>query len=228
MSRASRFDKLEGEREGGGEKRATGASLERFGAEPELSPRAPQADPMAPEHGAQRLQRFEEDGNQGLGLDRDPLASLPMLECPSCATACGKFETACHGCGASLTSEAARAHNLKRLEALQAERAVGLEAEREKRELAFVETETRNLQRETAARQMAQELREDLTGESESRTRRLLPKLAVGALGLALAVFGKGGGAVVGGLLLLVGVMTLLPRWVWLKLGQKARWRDRD
>lgn len=229
MSRSSRFSKLEGEREGGDEKPSTGASLERFGAEPELTGRAEPVDPMAPAHGAERLQRFEADGTEGLGLDRDPLALLPMLQCPACGTDCGKFELHCHGCRASLRTPEAHAHNLKRLEALQAERAAEVVVDREKLEEKLLDAELRGAQARLAEHGMAKELRESYSGESTSSQHSALKWWGAIAVALLIAVFARGSGvkaiaAIVFGVLLL----TRLPRGVWLKLGQKARRRDRD
>lgn len=221
MSRSSRFSKLETEREGGEQRPSSGASLERFGAEPELGPRPEPVDAIAPQHGAERLRRFEDDGADGLGLDRDPLARLPMLQCPGCGASCGKFELRCHGCQSSLTTPEARAHNFKRLEALLAEREADLELEREKRREEQVDAELRALQARSIEGGFEQ-LRE---GEPGARKQWLLLRLAVGAIALGLAVLGHGGLSAVGWLILGLVGMTFIPQRVWLKLGEKTRRR---
>ena len=210
-------------------KPSTGASLDRFGAEPELTARAEPVDPMAPAHGAERMQLFEADGAEGLGLDRDPLALLPMLQCPACGTDCGKFELLCHGCSASLRTPAAHAHNLKRLEALQTERAAAVVEDRKTLEERLIDAELLGVQARLAEHGMAKELRESYSGESTSSRHSALKWWAVIAVALLIAVLARGSGvkaiaATVFGVLLL----TRLPRGVWLKLGQKARIRDRD
>ncbi len=228
MSRQSRFEKLEEAREADESQPASGASLERFGAEPELSPRAAPADPMAPEHGAERLQRFEEDGADGLGLDRDPLAALPMLQCLACGTDCGKFETVCHRCGVSLTSAEARAHNGKRLVALEAEKAAGREAERQQYEQDGVDGQLRMLERMGHERDLAAELHENYSGDSQERTRGRLWRL--GGSGTALLLGGLTHGGLSALMFVIAGALalSLLPKSAWLRLGQKVRFRDRD
>jgi hypothetical protein len=222
VSRQSRFSKLEGEREGGGEKPASGASLERFASEPELGPRTAPADAMAPEHGSERLQRFEEDGALGLGLDRDPLAALPMLQCPACGIACGKYETQCHGCQASLTTAEARAHNLKRLEALQLERSAEQEAVRQKRHDQQLELEQQRLQDQASVSSGGD------AAYAPLRNTWLFRKLGFAACSLALAIFGRGWLSGLGIILFAIMVMTLIPQAVWMRLTQKVRFRDRD
>jgi hypothetical protein len=225
VSRSSRFSKLEGDRPSEDDKPATGASLERFAAEPELGARVDPVDRLAPEHGAERLQRFEAGGNEGLGLDRDPLAKLPMLECPRCKTQCGKFETTCHGCQTSLTTAEARDHNLRRLESLKAEQAVSLEAERDKREQELIDAELGRMQVRAAEHGMAQDLRDTFSLETRKSAGRkwwaatwiaLATGLLVHSTGLKVAMFG----------LFAVLLMSRLPRSVWTYLGQKARPRE--
>ena len=225
MSRQSRFDKLEGEREGGEAAASSGASLERFAAEPEMSARAEPVDPMAPEHGAERLQRFEADGSDGLGLDRDPLAALPMLECVACKTACGKFEGVCHSCRTSLTSPEARAHNLARAEARNAERALSQAQNREKLRVQLDEAEQTAAQERAAQLGMARELGAKFSGSPD-------PSGATWGWWLAIAAFfglfllsSRFGFKVLFFSLAAVCLMTRVPRAVWLKLGQQARGR---
>lgn len=223
----SRFDKLEGEREES-EPTSSGASLERFSAEPELSERAEPVDPMQPLLGAERLQRFDTDGAQGLRLDRDPLAALPMLQCPACGAECGKFEAQCHQCRASLESPEARAHNLKRLEAFQTQTAATQRAGRDRLEAQQLDAPVRALEKSAAAQAMARELFESYSDHEG----RLLG--AAWQWWVAAGVFfGLAGVAPWLGLKLLaialgmICVLTRVPRRAWARLGQSARSRDR-
>ncbi len=229
MSRSSRFTRLETEREPTPDSTpASGASLERFAPEPDLAPHPDPADPMAPLPGSQRLQRFEEDGAQGLGLDRDPLAALAMLQCPSCGIDCGKFETRCHGCTGSLTTPLAREHNLLRVEALKAELEVALESDRERREQALHEGELLAQQTKAAERGMALELHDKFSGKSIVRNKVALLVWGAMAFALLVGVVARGIGpkilALTGFTLLL---LTRIPPDLWRKLLQKARRRDR-
>lgn len=217
MTTKSRFDKLEVEG-AHAEAPATGASMERFAAEPELGTRAPRVDQAQPTQDEQRLQRFDADGADGLGLDRDPLAALPMLECPACKSACGKFELQCHACQASLTTDAARAHNLQRLTELTASRAQELDADRERLRVHLDEAELQRMQRSAAERGMARELGEKFSGA------RWWVSIACF---YGLALLGPGFGFKL--LMFLLGTVVLLaqlsPR-VWLKLGENVKtWR---
>lgn len=170
-----------------------------------------------------RFNRFDADGADGLGLDRDPLAKLPMLQCPACQTDCGKFETACSRCGASLTDDAARAHNLKRAEALQAERAAEQVVEEAKRkeeiaQLAFDRIRAREVQEG-----MADELHDKYADPDTARGPAWpFVVAAVVCFGLARLVpwFGLKVVFVAAGSLCL---LTRLPRSAWRALARPAR-----
>jgi len=134
MSRLSRFERLENERKTNTES-SSGATLDRFGHAEAPAPRpAEGVEPLAPRPGT--LERFAADGTDALATNEDELARLPFLECPTCGAQAGKYETSCHHCGTRLDSREARAHNLKRLEAFDAER-----AEQAAREKARLEAE---------------------------------------------------------------------------------------
>jgi hypothetical protein len=221
MSRSSRFSKLEGERGGPDAPTSSGASLERFADEPELSARADPPDAMAPAQGAERLERFAADGSDGLGLDRDPLALLPTIQCVECGADCGKFEVNCHRCRGALTTASVRAHNLKRLEALHAERAAALDAQREKREQELIEAEQISRQLREAQSAMAGELHQKYSGQSPARGR--WQRVAVAAGLILVGAFASGVGRAMA-LLLGAGVLlSLIPQRVWLRLGRAVR-----
>ena len=101
--------------------------------------------------------------------------------------------------------------------------------DRQKLEDRLIDAELRGVQARLAEHGMAKELRESYSGESTSSRHSALKWWAVIAVALLIAVLARGSGvkaiaATVFGVLLL----TRLPRGVWLKLGQKARIRDRD
>jgi hypothetical protein len=132
MSRDSRFDKLEQPRtvDTGESKPA----LTRFEPGPEPATVSPELEVQGV---TERLARFEEDGKGGLKLDFDALAELPMLQCPECLRESSKWDQRCIHCQASLTSLAATAHNLQRLEALRLVRETEKEVAAEKREATW-------------------------------------------------------------------------------------------
>lgn len=136
MSRFARFEKLENERKASTET-SSGATLDRFGNAERPAARPVEAvEPFAPQ--PETLERFAADGTDALATNEDDLARLPFLECPTCRAQAGKYETSCHHCSTRLDSREARAHNLKRLEAFDAERAeaAAREAARREAELA--------------------------------------------------------------------------------------------
>lgn len=224
MTRSSRFEKLEGERKDDGSEPAASPSLDqRFGADLEAGPRVDVPDPARAEVGAERLGRFDADGADGLGLDRDPLAQLPTLQCPKCQAEGGKFETTCARCGTSLTDDAARAHNLQRLGALQAEQEQALTAERAKRAEEIRELEVGRLKMAGVQRELADELHEKFTGDERHRgpawpwfvaaggfflVARLAPWFGVKTLCVALGT---------------VCLLTRLPRSAWVALAKPTR-----
>ncbi len=224
MSRQSRFSKLEGERGPVDEQVGTGASLERFAAEPPLALRADPADPMAPLPNAERLGRFDADGADGLGLDRDLLAELPTLQCAGCGAECGKFETQCHRCRASLTTPAVRDHNLARLNVAKQERAQAL-ADREQAIAAEVQAQT-----ETNQARAASLASHDVAGPPPTDTARASPGPRLGVLGAALLFTLITGGAlrVLAAAIAIGALLSLLPQSVWIALGGNARDRGRD
>lgn len=216
VSRASRFDKLEGER-GEEAQPVTGASLERFGAEPELGTRGPAVDAAAPALNAERLKRFDADGADGLGLDRDPLAALPMLECPACLTSCGKFEPRCHACRVSLTDEAARVHNLRRLEAMNQGQAALAETARLKHEE----------ENDAASVRWLEKQRVEAVALNPPRQKTWAPWVYGGVV--LCVLFGAFAGSlrakVFAGLLVLGLLATRMTRETWLRLGEQVRRR---
>lgn len=136
MSRFSRFEKLENERKASTAS-SSGAALDRFGhAEAPAPLPTAEPEPFAPQ--PQKLERFAADGTDALATNEDELARLPFLECPTCGAQAGKYETSCHNCSTRLDGREARAHNLKRLEAFDAERAelAAREAARREAEIA--------------------------------------------------------------------------------------------
>ena len=216
MSRQSRFDKLEGERDDAATP-SSGASLGRFGAEPELGTRAAAEDPNVPVLNAERIQRFDADGADGLGLDRDPLGALAMLECPACATPCGKFERACHACRASLTDDVARAHNLARLAALKLEEAAFAEAARVKHQEENDAASARWLEKQRVTRVQL----------DPPKVKTWAPWVYAGVmLCLPFAVFGSGHIRVFAWLLMVGLLSTRMTREMWIRLGKPVRRRD--
>jgi len=111
-SRDSRFDKLEQTR------RESSISAD---------------EPSGPKH----LARFEHDGGAGLHLDRDALAELPMLQCPSCKRDSSKWDAVCIYCQTSLSSPEAVVYNLQLVESRRLAIDTELELAREKREAAI-------------------------------------------------------------------------------------------
>lgn len=161
----SRFEKLEGERSEVESGESPDRRIDaRFGSDPELGTR--EADAAGP---AAHLQRFDADGGDGLGLDRDPLATLPTLECPQCHHECGKFETACSRCRTSLTDAAARAHNLQRAEALAAARAQERAETEAKRKEEIAELEFQRIRAQETHQGLADELRAKYEGDDRTR-----------------------------------------------------------
>lgn len=217
----SRFEKLEGERPAAEDTVDPDKRLDaRFAAEPELGTRADASDA-----GAAHLGRFDADGGDGLGLDRDPLAKLPMLQCPACQVDCGKFETACSRCGASLTDAAARAHNLTRAEALSVERATAQEAVRAKRAEEIAELEVSRMRTREAQEGFAGELRETFANDGTVRGPHWpWVVAAVVCFGLARLVpwFGLRMFFVAAGT---VCLLTRLPKSAWEALAKPARRR---
>ena len=133
-SRDSRFDKLEQQRKVGTE--SSPSSLTRFeGAPPGAEPPIERTSPPGEE-----LKRFEHDGGAGLHLDRDALAELPMLQCPSCNRDSSKWDAACIYCQTSLSSPEAIVYNLQLVETRRLAVDTELELARQKREAAMVET----------------------------------------------------------------------------------------
>lgn len=111
MSRYSRFEKLENERQPAREEERPSPSLERFTEEAPAARPAAEPEPAVPA----ALPRF---GEEGLRTFEDELSKLPTLECAMCGSEASKFDVACFRCGARLDTPEARAHNLKRLEAI--------------------------------------------------------------------------------------------------------------
>lgn len=131
MSKESRFDKLEQARRPA---ESSSVKLSRF--ENEAPARVIDEAPVErPE-----LKRFEEDGAAGLHLDRDALAELPMLQCPSCKRDSSKWDQACIYCQTSLTSNEAVTYNLQLVETRRLAADTELEIAREKREAAMAAT----------------------------------------------------------------------------------------
>jgi len=133
MSRASRFEKLESERD---EKPATEAKVaeERFSEAPERIERplahtpvmeaALENSPAAMgEQLAPQLKRFEVDGANHLSLDTDELVRLPFRRCAECQRDSSKFDRTCIFCHASLESAEARELNLSILATYQQDKA---------------------------------------------------------------------------------------------------------
>ena len=127
MNRDSRFDRLEQPRSV--EAAEAKPSANRFDVEPSTVRTEP-----AEQRVADPLERFAEDGKGGLKLDFDALAELPMLQCPECLRESSKWDQLCISCGASLTSPAAVAHNLQRVEALRLARETEKEVVADRRE----------------------------------------------------------------------------------------------
>ena len=125
-----------------------------------------QAKPVTASSGESGLSRFEEDGATSLKLDSDPLAELPMLQCPACHLESSKWDVKCIHCAASLTAPEAVAHNRQLVET--------------RRLAKDTEREVSNQQRDAAMRERANEQAETIltearrAKEADVLTRRLV------------------------------------------------------
>ncbi len=148
---------------------------------------------------------------------------LAMLECPVCGTQCGKFETLCHHCQASLIDGLARLHNAKRLDVLRSQTALSGVAEQLERDDAHQEAELKQLQMQQVAREMALELQEKYSGRPARVS--VWPWIAIAVSALITLVMPTFGLKVVPFLVLTVLVATRVPQRVWLRLSRNARRR---
>lgn len=216
----SRFDKLEGERPAVDAAEDEKRLDARFAADPEHGNRPDSGESNV---ASARLNRFDADGADGLGLDRDPLAKLPTLQCPACQNDCGKFETACSRCGVSLTDVAARAHNLLRAHSLAAERKQQQATTEQKRKEEIAEIEFNRIRAQETTAGLAADLRVKFEGD-DRRSGAHWPWVfaAVVCFGLAKAVpwFGLRMFFVAAGT---VCLLTRLPRSAWRALAKPAR-----
>ncbi len=96
-----------------------------------------EAKPVTASSTESGLTRFEEDGATSLKLDFDPLAELPMLQCPECQLESSKWDKTCIHCGASLTSLQAIAHNRQLVEARRLTKDTELEAAKQQRDASM-------------------------------------------------------------------------------------------
>lgn len=226
MSRFSRFEKLENERKATTES-SSGATLDRFGQEDAPAAR-PVADvePFAPQPG--KLERFTADGTDALATNEDELARLPFLECPACGAHAGKYETSCHNCSTRLDSREARAHNLKRLDALDAERAEAAAREAARREAEIADAAALREERHAALVGQLQDIKrrhdEELGGSDAPVPAELLRYLGVWiaiVLASVLAMELSGFARLVFGVIAVVLLLSRLPRGAWEVLGKR-------
>jgi hypothetical protein len=219
MSRFSRFDKLESERrpakEPTSEGPASGASMDRFGGAPQVASRPDEPGASEP---APALERFAADGTETLRTNDDALVRLPFLECPACKGQAGKFDTTCFNCGTRLDTSEARAHNLARLEALQAERAEAKALEVARHEAEIAQATERRAEQQAVLEGKLDDIRREHGGGGNELVRYLgvWGTIVVASL-LAMELSGKpswffGGLAV-------VLFLTRIPVGVWRVLG---------
>ncbi|MEW6432801.1 MAG: hypothetical protein AB1730_14955 [Myxococcota bacterium] len=229
MSRFSRFEKLENERKASTES-SSGAALDRFGkADPPATETPADVAPFEPR--PEKLERFAADGTDAIATDEDELMRLPYLECPSCGAQAGKYERTCHTCSTRLDGHEARAHNLKRLEAYDAERADAAAKERARREAELAEAAALRHEKHAVLVKQLQDIRrrhDEAFGPSFPVPTELLQYLGVWVTIVVAAVLAmelSGAPRFFFGLVAFVLLLSRLPRGAWAILGKRIERR---
>lgn len=214
MSRASRFDKLEGKRRSPAEQKS-GATLERFTEVPAPPPRGELVPSSQP-----ALERFASDGTDAVRINDDELTALPSLECPACGGQAGKFDVSCFNCGTRLDTPAARAHNLARLEALRAQRAEEAARVAARREAEIAQAAQLRKEERALLLKQLDDIKRAYGGGRDDELHRYVGVWVAIVVCAALAMEVRGGLRLFFGLVALALVLTRLPLGVWAWLGR--------
>lgn len=224
MSRFSRFEKLENERKASTES-SSGAALDRFG-KAEVPATGKPADVAPFEPRPEKLERFAADGTDAIATNEDELTRLPFLECPSCGAQAGKYERACHNCSTRLDGREARAHNLKRLEAYDAEQADAAARAEARREAEIADAAALRQEKHAVLVKQLQDIKrqhDEALGPSLPVPNELLRYLGVWVAIVVAAVLAmelSGGLRFLFGLIAFVLLLSRLPRGAWAILGK--------
>lgn len=232
MSRFSRFEKLENERKTSSEatESSSGAALDRFG-KPEVPAAEKPADVAPFEPRPEKLERFAADGTDAIATNEDDLTRLPYLECPNCRAQAGKYERTCHNCSTRLDRREARAHNLKRLEAYEAEQADAAARAEARREAEIADAAALRQEKHAVLVKQLQDIKrqhDEALGPTLPVPNELLKYLGVWVAIVVAAVLAmelSGALRFFFGLVAFVLLLSRLPRGAWAILGKRIERR---